>query len=90
MKRLIADIILFGSILILPWWAVCILALVFVLFTEKPIEAVIVAFILDLLYVPTTFFLGPFMFLFTFIFIALFFVLKPLKRSLTFYELDRV
>jgi len=49
-KRIAADIILFLSILFLPWWLTTAIALLFLFFFHFFIEFVIAGFIVDMLF----------------------------------------
>jgi hypothetical protein len=51
-KRVIAGLILFGSVVLFPFWVTAILSLVFVVYFEWYLEVVFVALYMDMLFAP--------------------------------------
>lgn len=80
--RIVADILLFGSVLFFPWWVGAILALILFFFFSNYVEMLFVAFLTDLFYgVPTERF-GGFRFVLSLSAVAVFVFCTITKRYL--------
>lgn len=81
LKRCIADVFLFAAVVIVPWWLVFPVALFLVFYFERYYEALLAAFIFDLLYgIPLRMLFG-FPFLATFVFILFFYAAENIKPN---------
>jgi hypothetical protein len=80
--RVIADVLIFLVVMMLPWWLILIFCLIALFCFDFYLEIVLVGFIIDCLYSPGGF-LGRF--IFTLSFGVLLFLSLYLKKYLKFY-----
>lgn len=91
-KRTICDIVLFGSLVWLPWWATAGLAVLFMIFFKKYWEGVVVALMIDLFYAVSSINLFADMNLygrfgiFTVVALAIFFIIENAKKRVRFFS----
>jgi len=82
--RILLNLLIFSSILFLPWWMTLFVVLVLLFALEAP-EVLVWGLFIDVLYsVPLVLFFH-FTFVFTFLFFVLFLFTKYLKKRLVFY-----
>ena len=86
MRRVVADIMLIGGFILFPWWATSILVVMFLFLVEKPVEAFVIALALDLAFMSGEGAARLFGFYFWSGTLLLFFMTKPLKKSLIYYN----
>lgn len=81
-KRIFFSILLILSVFLLPWWAVLVFSVTFVVFFEKPYEAIIAGGLLDSLYGAPFMFFARVDIFFTIVFLLIFIVSYYVKEKL--------
>jgi len=83
-RRLIADLILLISVVLLPWWLSAPIAIIFLFVFDSYYEILIAGLIIDSLY-PHSFIIPRISIGFTFLAAVVFLASFPIKRNLKFY-----
>lgn len=82
--RVVADVLLIGAVLFLPWWVVILCAIALFFLFDRFFELFLAAFLMDILYaVPLPRF-GTFEFVLSLCSVALYFLLTIIKRRIRF------
>ena len=86
MSRFITDVVLIALLIFLPWWVALVGAFVLLFLYDRPIESIIIALFVDVLYAPVRIMGISFTLLFTVLFLILYMLAIPAKKRLRYYH----
>lgn len=82
--RVVLDILLFLSLILLPWWLTTLIVVALLFYFPKFYEAIFAGFFMDAVFATSTSTLADFQFFFTTLYILLFIIFEVLKPHIRF------